>query len=240
MGRVAVVAYRLVCYLAFLASFAWLFCFVGDFFLPHTVDRGRAAPLAEALAVDVGWFVLFSLQHSLMARESFKRRWTRLVPAATERSHYVLASSLMMGLLFWQWRPLPAVVWEVASTPWRQALVALYLVGWALLVASSFLIDHFELFGLRDPVARPLSTPLLYRWVRHPIYVGYFVVFWATPRMTVGHVLLATGMSACIAIGVYFEERDLVRHFGDAYRDYQARVPMLLPFSKRGRKAIRR
>lgn len=235
MSRALTVAYRLVAYAAFLASFAWLFCFVGDFFLAHTVDAGRTAPLGEALAIDVGWFVLFALQHSIMSRESFKRRWTRIVPPATERSTFVLVSSLMMALLYWQWRPLPAVLWHVAATPWRQLLVALYLAGWALLVASSFMIDHFELFGLRDPMARPLSTPMLYRYVRHPIYLGYLVMFWSTPRMTVGHAVLAAGMTACIAIGVCYEERDLVRHFGQAYRDYQTRVPMLVPTGRRAR-----
>lgn len=232
MSRAVTVAYRVVAYVAFLASFAWLFCFVGDFFVAHTVDGGRAAPLGEALAIDVGWFALFALQHSVMSRQSFKRRWTRIVPARTERSTFVLVSSLMMALLYWQWRPLPAVVWDVAATPWRQLLVALYLAGWGILVASSFMIDHFELFGLRDPIARPLSTPMLYRYVRHPIYFGYLIVFWSTPHMTVGHALLASGMTACILIGVVFEERDLVRHFGADYRAYQSNVPMLLPLRR--------
>ncbi len=232
MRRAAGTAYRLVAYALFLGAFACLFAFVGDFGLPWTVDRGRAAPLAEALAVDVGWFVLFALQHSIMARASFKRRWTRVVPPSLERSTFVLVSSLMMALLFWQWRPIPVVVWELAAAPWRQLAWALYAAGWLVLVASSFMIDHRELFGLRDPVARPLGTPYLYRWVRHPIYLGYVVVFWATPHMTVGHLVLATGMTACIAIGVRFEERDLVRHFGDDYRAYQARVPMIVPLTK--------
>jgi len=230
MRGAAVTAYRLVAYLLFLGAFAWLFFFVADFFVPRTVDWGRMAPLGEALAIDIGWFVLFGLQHSGMARESFKRRWLGHLPAAIERSHYVLASSLMLLLLCWQWRPLPAVVWDMHATPWREALVGLYLGGWALLVASSFFIDHFAMFGLRDATDGPLSSPYLYRYVRHPIYLGFVIVFWATPHMTAGHLLLATGMSAYLAVGIRFEERDLVRRFGDAYRDYQARVPMLVPF----------
>jgi protein-S-isoprenylcysteine O-methyltransferase Ste14 len=229
MSRALIVAYRLVAYVAFLASFAWLFCFVGDLFIAHTVDAGRAAPLAEALAIDLGWFVLFALQHSIMSRQGFKRRWTRIVPARAERSTFVLVSSLMMALLYWQWRPLPAVVWHVSAPPFRQLLLALYFAGWAILVASSFFIDHFELFGLRAPIARPLSTPYLYRYVRHPLYLGFLIVSWSTPHMTVGHALFAGGITAYLAIGIRFEERDLVRHFGDAYHTYQSQVPMLVP-----------
>ena len=222
--------FRVVAYLAFLASFAWLFCFVADFWLPFTVERGHApASLAEALAVDVGWFVLFALQHSGMARARFKERLERLLPRALERSFYVLVSALLLLLLLWQWRPLPTVLWDVQAAPWRQLLIALYAAGWALTVASSFFIDHFAMFGLRDASDGPLSSPYLYRVVRHPIYLGFLVVFWATPHMSVGHLLLAVGFCTYMLVGIRFEERDLVRRFGDAYRDYQARVPMLLP-----------
>ena len=233
MGR----AFRVVAYLAFLLSFAWLFAFVGDFFGHvfggRTVDWGRPASLAEALAVDVGWFVLFGVQHSVMARQGFKARLRRVVPAELERSLFVLVSALLLFLLLWQWRPLPQVVWDVQSSPWRQLLVGLYLTGWGLALSSTFFIDHFALFGLRAAAEGPLSSPYLYRFVRHPMYLGLLVAFWATPRMTVGHLVLALGFSAYLAVGIRFEERDLVRHFGSAYRDYQARVPMLLPLSRR-------
>ncbi len=236
MRSFAVTAYRVVAYVLFLASFAWLFAFVGDFFGDvfggRTVDWGRPAPLAQALAVDVGWFVLFALQHSGMARPRFKQRWLSRLPAGVERSTFVLVSALLFFLLLWQWRPLPAVVWDVRSSPWRELLVGLYLFGWGLALSASFFIDHFALFGLRDARPGELSSPYLYRFVRHPMYLGLFIVFWATPRMTVGHVVLALGMTTYMAIGIRFEERDLVRHFGDAYRDYQARVPMLVPFSR--------
>lgn len=239
MRSAAIIAFRVVAYVAFLASFAWLFAFVGDLFIGRSVDWGRPAPLGEALAVDVGWFVLFGVQHSAMARERFKARLGRVVTPELERSIFVLVSALLLLLLMWQWRPLPVVVWDVRATPWREALVGLYLGGWALLVASSFFIDHFAMFGLRDAADGPLSSPYLYRYVRHPIYLGFVIVFWATPHMTAGHLLLATGMSAYLAVGIRFEERDLVRRFGDAYRDYQARVPMLLPLMAPYRSARR-
>jgi protein-S-isoprenylcysteine O-methyltransferase Ste14 len=231
MRGAAVTAFRLVAYVAFAASFAWLFAFVGDFLIPRTVDWGRPAPLGEALAVDVGWFVLFGVQHSVMARERFKARLLRVVTPALERSIFVLVSALLLLLLLWQWRPLPQVVWDVQAAPWRQLLVGLYLAGWVQTVASSFFIDHFAMFGVRDAKPGPLGAPYLYRFVRHPIYLGFLVVFWATPRMTVGHLVLALGMSAYLLVGIRFEERDLVRQFGDAYRDYQARVPMLVPIT---------
>ena len=230
MRGAGVTAFRLVAYVAFAASFAWLFAFVGDFFIGRTVDWGRPAPLGEALAVDIGWFVLFGVQHSVMARERFKARLLRVVPPELERSIFVLVSALLLLLLLWQWRPLPAVVWDVQSTPWRQLLAGLYLAGWVQTVASSFFIDHFAMFGVRDERERPFGMPYLYRAVRHPIYLGFLIVFWATPRMTVGHLVLAIGMTAYLIVGIRFEERDLVRQFGDAYREYQARVPMLVPF----------
>ncbi|HEX6837176.1 MAG TPA: isoprenylcysteine carboxylmethyltransferase family protein, partial [Polyangia bacterium] len=231
MRSAAITGFRLVAYVAFAASFAWLFAFVGDLFITRTVDWGRPVPLAEALAVDVGWFVLFGVQHSTMARAGVKARLVRVVPPELERSLFVLVSALLLLLLLWQWRPLPAVVWDVQSSPWRQLLVGLYLAGWLQTVASSFFIDHFAMFGVRDERERPFGTPYLYRAVRHPIYLGFLVVFWATPRMTVGHLVLAIGMSTYMIVGIRFEERDLVRRFGDAYRDYQARVPMLVPIT---------
>ena len=230
MRRAAGTAFRLIAYVAFLTSFAWLFAFVGNWLLPRTIDSGRPAGLGEALAVDVGWFVLFGLQHSTMARARVKARLLRVVPPELERSLFVLVSALLVMLLLWQWRPLPAVVWDVQATPWRPLLVGLYLAGWLQLLASSFFIDHFALFGLRDATPTPLGTPYLYRYVRHPLYLGLLVAVWATPFMTVGHALFALGMTTYTLIGVRFEERDLVRHFGPAYRDYQSRVPMLLPF----------
>jgi methanethiol S-methyltransferase len=237
-------AYGLLAYAVFFSSFVYTIGFVEGFVVPRTIDSGPPASLALALAVDCGWFVLFAIQHSGMARASFKQRRTRIVPARAERSTYVLVSAMMFLLLLALWRPIPTVVWRIDSPAARSALVALSLAGWTLVLSASFAMDHFELFGLRqvfdaardrEPPSPVLRTPVLYRVVRHPLYLGFFIAFWSTPTMSVGHLVFALGMTAYLFIGMHFEERDLVRTFGEEYRAYQQRVPALFPMFTRRR-----
>ena len=244
MGAVIAMIYAAVVYLAFTAVFIYAICFTDGLLLQSTVDVGAVSSLGQALAFDVGWFVVFGLQHSAMARASFKRRWTRWIPPTTERATYVLAATLLVALLVWQWRPIPTIVWNVPWPAARAVLVAISFGGWGVVFAASWMLDHFELFGLRQPfdrlrgrASRPIDfrTPGLYRYVRHPIYLGFLVGFWSAPTMTVGHAVLALGMTIYVFIGMHFEERDLVRTFGDPYRDYQRRVPAVFPFRRGGR-----
>jgi protein-S-isoprenylcysteine O-methyltransferase Ste14 len=232
------VAYSLSSYLAFLVVFLYFIGFVGGLPLPTAVDSGPAAPAGEALLIDLALLALFGVQHSVMARASFKRAWTRVIPAVLERSTFVLASSLALAVIVWQWRPIAQpVVWDVTGAgAWL--LHALFWAGWAVMLASSFMINHFELFGLSQVCTEVLNlreptggfrTPLLYRYVRHPLYVGLLIAFWAAPRMTAGHLLFAAGFTAYILIGIWFEERDLIVQFGTRYADYRRRVGMLLP-----------
>jgi protein-S-isoprenylcysteine O-methyltransferase Ste14 len=242
-------AYGLLAYAGFFGAFVYMIGFVEGFFVPRTVDSGPPASLAFALAVDCGWFVLFAIQHSGMARASFKRRWTRVVPARAERSTYVLASAVMLLLLYALWRPIPSEVWRIDAPAARSAIVALSLAGWTLVLLASFAIDHFELFGLRqvfdaargrEPAEPVFRTPGPYRIVRHPLYLGFLIAFWSTPTMSVGHLVFALGMTGYLFIGMHFEERDLMRTFGDEYRSYRQRVPALFPtFTRRRRLAVR-
>ena len=246
MSRLLALAYAVACYAIFLATFLYAMAFVAGAGVPRHIDNGPATPLAVALAIDVALLLLFAVQHSGMARPGFKRWWTRVVPASIERSTYVLVSSLVLALLFWQWRPLPQVAWHVEAEAARIALYALSASGWLLLLISTFSINHFDLFGLRQawfhsrPEAAledsPFVTRAFYRIMRHPMMLGFLVAFWATPTMTLGHLLFAGVTTGYILVAVkYLEERDLVAEFGDTYRDYQHRVPMLLPW--RGRPA---
>jgi protein-S-isoprenylcysteine O-methyltransferase Ste14 len=242
MGGLWAVIYGGVAYAFFLGTFLYAIGFVGNVVVPKSIDTGAAAPLIEALAVNVGLLGLFAVQHSVMARPAFKRWWTRLVPKSVERSTYVLLASAALALLFWQWQPLPEPLWTVREPVPAAALQAVFWVGWVLVLASTFLINHFELFGLRQVVARltgreipppVFRTPLLYKAVRHPLYLGFLLAFWATPDMTVGHLLFAAATTAYILIGIWFEERDLVDLFGEQYRDYRRRVGMLVPLPAR-------
>ncbi|HEV2863520.1 MAG TPA: isoprenylcysteine carboxylmethyltransferase family protein [Pyrinomonadaceae bacterium] len=245
LKRATIFAYGLICYLIFLATFFYAIGFVGDALVPKTIDSGPRGPAAESLLVDACLLGLFAVQHSLMARPWFKRAWTRVVPAPAERATYVLFSNLALLLLFWQWRPLGGVVWSVESQPVVWLVYWLYFFGWALLLASTCMIDHFDLFGLRQvwrhlrglPDTRPeFKTPGLYRHVRHPIYLSWLCIFWATPRMTAAHLVFALATTAYIFVAIQFEERDLVRFYGDAYRRYRRQVPMVFPRLRRGRK----
>jgi len=232
--------YGLASYLFFLVTFVYAIGFVGNLpLLPKTIDSGAGAPLLEALAVDLALLSLFAVQHSVMARRGFKRWWTRVIPESVERSTFVLAATAVLALLLWQWRPIAEpIVWSVSNPAGRIALYAVFWLGWGVLLISTFLINHFELFGLRQvwanlrgqalPVA-DFRTPLFYRHVRHPIYLGFVLAFWAAPQMTAGHLLFAAASTGYILIGIWFEERDLVAQFGQRYLLYRKQVGMLLP-----------
>ena len=242
MTSIFLVTYSLASYLFFLGTFLWFIGFVGGLPLPVTVDVGPDAPVVQAFAIDIALIALFGVQHSVMARASFKRMWTRVVPPSIERSTYVLASTLAMGLIIWQWRPMPqAVVWDLSGAG-ALAMQCLFWIGWGVMLTSSFLINHFELFGMSQvcssvlgmrPAEPAFRTPLFYKYVRHPLYVGVLAGMWAAPRMTVGHFLLAAGFTAYILIGISFEERDLLAQFGSRYAEYRRRVGMLLPWRRR-------
>jgi len=242
MSAFLTVLYGLVVYAFFLATFLYAIGFVGNVLVPKTIDSGPQGPLVQSLIVDVLLLGLFAVQHSVMARKGFKRWWTRIVPEPVERSTYVLAATAALALLLWQWQPIPEpIVWRVESAAVTQLLGIVFWFGWALLLLSTFLINHFELFGLRQVFSRltgreipaaQFRTPFVYRYVRHPIYLGFLLAFWAAPVMTAGHLLFSIATSGYILIGIWFEERDLVAQFGERYRAYRAQVGMLLPWRK--------
>lgn len=243
MGAFVSFAYGVSAYVFFLATFVYTIGFVGNIGVPKTIDSGPSGPLVPALVEDLLLLGLFAVQHSVMARRSFKRWWTRIVPPAVERSTFVLASTLVLALLDWQWRPIAQpVAWNVGPGAVALLLQVLFWLGWAVLLVSTFLINHFELFGLRqvfaqlagrDIPAPEFRTPFLYRYVRHPLYVGFLLAFWAAPVMTAGHLLFSVACTGYILIGIWFEERDLIAQFGDRYRLYRAQVGMLVPLPGR-------
>lgn len=236
--RLLFFSYGVVCYVVFLATFLYAIAFVGGFVVTRQLDGPLQTSTLSAIAIDCALLTVFAVQHSVMARRWFKERWTLIIPWTIERSTFVLCASLALLLLFWQWRPIGVQVWTVENAVARVALWTLFAIGWTTVLIVTFLINHFDLFGLRQvwlplmgrpytPV--PFRTPLPYRFVRHPLYFGFLLAFWMTPAMTVAHLLFALATTAYIVLAIQFEERDLVAQHGAAYQEYRRRVPMLLP-----------
>lgn len=241
MARLLSFLYGLATYALFLGVFLYAIGFVGNLVVPKSIDSGEAAPLTEAVAVNALLLAIFAVQHSVMARPGFKRRWTRIVPASIERSTYVLFASLALALLFWQWRPIAGTVWSVESAAGQLTLNLIFALGWGIVLASTFMISHAHLFGLRqvhdhlrrkEPAPARFETPGLYRHLRHPIMLGFLIAFWSAPRMSWGHLLFAVATTGYILIAVRLEERDLIAFFGERYRAYRKQVPAFLPLPR--------
>ena len=249
MGRSIAFLFGVVAYGVFFLTFLYLIGFVGNLIVPKSIDTGPVTDTTVALLINVGLIALFGVQHSVMARPGFKARWTRLVPEPVERSAYVLVASLVLILLYWQWRPMGQTVWDIQSV-WGQYLMwALFFAGFGLVLLSTFVIDHFDLFGLRQVMLNlrqkeythgEFRVTSFYRFVRHPLYAGFILAFWATPHMTVGHLLFAAGMTIYILIAIRYEERDLMRFHGENYVRYRGRVPMLVPRFGRVHETVRK
>lgn len=244
MTRIASLLFAIFAYAVFFATFLYLIAFVGNFpITPITVDRGPDSPIGVAILLNLLAISVFGIQHSVMARPGFKKSWTRIVPPPIERSVYVLAASVALMILFTLWRPIDTVIWDASATLLEFPLWLMFAAGWGIVLLSTFLINHFELFGLqqawfhlrgRQAAPAELRQPFLYKWVAHPLYAGFFLAFWSIPKMTAGHLLLALGMSAYMLIAIRYEERDLVGHFGAKYEEYRSGVGMLFPrFGKR-------
>ena len=239
MSKFLTVLYGAIAYVIFFGSFLYAIAWVGDLAVPKTIDSGVAAAFVPSLIVDALLLGVFAIQHSVMARPGFKAWWTKIVPEAIERSTYVLLSSLALILILWQWRPMPSLVWNISSPALSAAILVVCGLGWLTVLSSTFLINHFDLFGLRQVWAyasgretppSEFHTPLFYRVVRHPLYLGFMIAFWAAPKMSLGHLIFAAGTTGYILIAIQFEEHDLINVFGDTYRSYQKRVSMILPW----------
>jgi methanethiol S-methyltransferase len=239
MSKIIAFLYGLISYLVFFGTILYAIGFVTGLVVPKTIDTGVAGSIGEAFVVNLLLMSLFAVQHSVMARKQFKQWWTQFVPKPVERSTYVLLASLALVLLFWQWQAMPAVVWQITNPQITGALTGVSMIGWVLVFTSTFLINHFELFGLHQVVNNlagrgmdvpRFKTPVLYKIVRHPIYLGFIIAFWVAPVMSIGHLLFAAVTTAYIFVGIFLEERDLVEMFGDEYRRYRERVGMVIPF----------
>jgi protein-S-isoprenylcysteine O-methyltransferase Ste14 len=249
MGRGIAVLYGVACYAIFFLTFLYLIGFLSNLLVPRSIDVGPAAATLTALTINFALIALFGIQHSVMARPGFKEKWTKIVPESIERSTYVLISSLILILLYWQWRPMTGqVIWEAEAT-WAQYLLwAVFFGGFGLVLLSTFVIDHFDLFGLRQvwlnirqkEYTHPgFKVTFFYKFIRHPLYAGWIMAFWGTPRMTLGHLMLAVGMAAYILIAIRYEERDLVQILGDDYAQYREKVPMLIPRFGKGHETVK-
>ena len=238
MKRGLIFAYGAICYVIFLATFAYTIGFVGNFAVPRTLDGSASGSLWAALAINLSLLTAFALQHSVMARPAFKSWWTRIVPKATERSTYVLFTCITLFAFFALWQPMAGVIWNVSNASGQIFLYGLFGLGWVIVLIATFLINHFDLFGLRQvwlelrgkpSTSLTFATPWLYKYVRHPLYVGWLLVFWATPTMTVAHLIFAIVTTAYILVAIQLEERDLIAQHGAQYDNYRRRVPMLVP-----------
>ncbi len=246
MKRITVFAYGLISYVVFLVAFLYAIGFVGNLLVPKSINMGVEVPLSTALLINLALLSLFAIQHTIMARPKFKQVWTKIIPEAAERSTFVLVTSLILLLMFWKWQPMTEVVWNLEGTTGGMAVTALFWVGWGVVFISTFMVDHFELFGLaqitryiqkKEFELPPFTDKGLYKIVRHPIMLGFIIAFWATPVMTYGHLLFAGMTTGYIFIGtLVFEEKDLKTHFGNTYIDYAKRVPSIIPFTKFGAK----
>lgn len=238
IGRVLAAIYGVLCYLVFFVAFLYAIGFVGNLLVPKSIDSGVVVPLEQALLINVVLLAIFAGQHSLMARPFFKRWWTKFVPRSVERSTFVLFASLALLLLYWQWRPVPQVVWAIESEVGRALVYSLFFVGWGIVFLGTFMINHFDLFGLRQVYFHAKNqdyrdlgfrTPFFYHFLRHPIMLGFIIAFWSAPTMTIGHLLFALATTAYILIAIQLEEHDLIHYFGEQYREYRRRTPMLIP-----------
>ncbi|HEY5559089.1 MAG TPA: NnrU family protein [Steroidobacteraceae bacterium] len=241
MGRILAVLYGAVCYVIFLGTFLYAIGFVGNFAVPKSIDSGIPGPLGQAMLINVLLLGIFAVQHSVMARPAFKDVWTKLVPRPVERSTYVLFSSLALILLYWQWRPMTDLVWSVDNDFARNAIWVLFALGWLLVLVATFLINHFDLFGLRQVylylretryTELPFQIASLYKVVRHPLLLGFIIAFWAAPTMTTGHLLFTLATTAYMLVAIQLEERDMIRFHGQAYVEYRKRVSMIVPIPK--------
>ena len=242
MKRILYLFYGVVCYFAFFGTILYAIGFVGNIIVPKTIDSKPETSLFNAILINASLLLLFALQHSIMARPNFKKWWTRIIPGQLERSTYVLLASLCLMLMMWQWQPMGGIIWSTENTVIKNILLITYLMGWAIVFVSTFLINHFDLFGLRQvwlyfrriPYTHlPFRLPLFYRFVRHPLYLGFLIAFWSTPVMTAAHLLFAVLTTCYILTAIQFEEKDLIKIFGEKYRNYKRWVPMIIPFSKR-------